>query len=102
MSNIKTLRDLLQQRKLSRRRFLKTCAALTGLLGLPLALPPGRVARAAAMPGASKSPVSKSPVWKFAMISDTHDADMQHTPTGVTPYLAPIISYIVAEHPDFV
>ena len=102
MSNIHSLRDLLQQRKLSRRRFLKTCTALTGLLGLPLALPPGRVARAAAMPGASKSPVSKSPVWKFAMISDTHDADMQHTPTGVTPYLPPIISYIVAEHPDFV
>ena len=36
------------------------------------------------------------------MISDTHDADMQHTPTGVTPYLPPVISYLVAEHPDFV
>ena len=35
MSNIHSLRDLLQQRKLSRRRFLKTCAALTGLLTNP-------------------------------------------------------------------
>jgi hypothetical protein len=102
MSSIRSLPDLLQQGNLSRRRFLKTCAALTGLLGLPLALPPDRVARAAALPGSSKAPVSKSPVWKFAMISDTHDADMQHTPTGVTPYLPPIIGYIVAEHPDFV
>jgi len=40
--------------------------------------------------------------WKFAMISDTHDNDMLHTQTGVTAYLPPIISYIVAEHPDFV
>ena len=40
--------------------------------------------------------------WKFAMISDSHDSNMTKTKTGVTPYLAPIISYIVAEHPDFV
>lgn len=40
--------------------------------------------------------------WKFVMISDTHDSDMLRTKTGVTPYLAPIISYIVAERPDFV
>ncbi len=40
--------------------------------------------------------------WKFAMISDTHDSDMAKTQTGVTPYLAPIIRYIIAEHPDFV
>ena len=86
-----------QQQILSRRRFIKKCAALTGLLGLSPAMLPDFIARANALP----SP-SKASVWKFAMISDTHDADMQHTQTGVTAYLPPIISYIVAEHPDFV
>jgi predicted phosphodiesterase len=97
MATIQSLSDLLQQRNLSRRRFIKTCAALTGLLGLSPAMPPDVIARAAAAP----SPV-KSHIWKFAMISDTHDADMQHTTTGVTAYLPPIINYIVAERPDFV
>ena len=40
--------------------------------------------------------------WKFAMISDTHDVDKAHTETGVTFHLAPIITYIIEEKPDFV
>lgn len=40
--------------------------------------------------------------WKFAVISDTHDSNMTKTKSGVTSSLAPIISYIVAERPDFV
>lgn len=101
MTNNQSFRDLLQQRNLSRRRFIKTCATLTGLLGLSPAMLPDFIARANALPSPSKGSV-KASAWKFAMISDTHDADMQHTQTGVTAYLSPIISYIVAEHPDFV
>ncbi len=97
MANNQSLGDLLQQRNLSRRHFIKTCAALTGLLGLSPAMLPDAIARANTLPNPPKTSV-----WKFAIISDTHDADMQHTQTGVTAYLPPIINYIVAEHPDFV
>lgn len=47
-------------------------------------------------------PPASAQTWKFAMISDTHDDDKAHTETGVTARLAPIISYIIEEHPDFV
>ncbi len=97
MADNQSLHDLLQQKNLSRRRFIQTCATLTGLLGLSPAMLPKVIARAEAQPTASKASV-----WKFAMISDTHDANMQSTQTGVTAYLPPIISYIVNEHPDFV
>jgi len=45
---------------------------------------------------------ASSQTWKFAVISDTHDDDKDHTATGVTPYLAPIIHCIVEEKPDMV
>lgn len=92
-----SLGDLLQQRNMSRRNFIKTCSALTGLLGMSPALLPDAITQANALPTAAKASV-----WKFAMISDTHDADMQHTQTGVTAYLPPIINYIIAEKPDLV
>jgi 3',5'-cyclic AMP phosphodiesterase CpdA len=97
MVNIQSLGELLQQRNLPRRRFIKTCLALTGLLGLSPAMLPNVIARAETR----SSPINGK-IWKFAMISDTHDSDMVGTKTGVTGYLAPIINYLVDEHPDFV
>jgi hypothetical protein len=97
MTNNQSFRDLLQQRNLSRRRFIQSCATLIGLLGFSSAMLPKDLVRAEAQPSASQSSI-----WKFAMISDTHDANMQHTQTGVTAYLPPIITYIVGERPDFV
>ncbi|MDR7866545.1 MAG: metallophosphoesterase [Sporomusaceae bacterium] len=92
-----SLWELLQQGKLPRRRFIKTCVALTGLLGLSPAILPAVVARAETRPGGVNAQT-----WTFAMISDTHDSDMVRTRTGVTAHLAPIVNYIVDEHPDFV
>ncbi|MDR3561390.1 MAG: metallophosphoesterase [Negativicutes bacterium] len=97
MVNNQSLWELLQQRNLPRRRFLKSCVALTGLLGLAPAMLTKTIAQAEMRPG----PESALP-WTFAMISDTHDSDMVSTKTGVTAYLTPIINYIVDEHPDFV
>lgn len=97
MVNNQSIWELLQQRTLPRRRFIKTCAALTGLLGLSPAVLPNVIARAETL-----SSAVNPQTWKFAMISDTHDGDMARTKTGVTAYLPPIISYIVDEQPDFV
>lgn len=91
MADKQALWELLQQRKVPRRGFLKSCAALAGLLGMSAAPLPAVVARAATAQS-----------WKFAMISDTHDSDMVSTKTGVTAYLPPIINYIVGEQPAFV
>jgi hypothetical protein len=97
MASTQFLWELLQQRNLPRRRFIKTCAALTGLLGLSPVMLPEVIAQAETRLG-----TVNAQTWKFAMISDTHDSDMVGTKTGVTAYLTPIINYIVGEHPDFV
>lgn len=97
MFNNQSLWELLQQRNLPRRRFIKTCVALTGLLGLSPAMLPNVIGRAETRPS-----TANARAWKYAMISDTHDSDMVSTKTGVTASLTPIINYIVDERPDFV
>ena len=46
--------------------------------------------------------ITYAQTWKFAVISDTHDADKDNTATGVTAYLSPIIKFIIEEKPDMV
>ncbi len=97
MANNQSLWELLQQRELPRRSFIKTCVAMTGLLGASPAMLPKVIAQAETSPG-----TENAQIWTFAMISDTHDSNMVSTKTGVTAYLTPVINYIVDEQPDFV